>query len=230
MQGFYRDPRPPELREVIGVLAKNPTDFFRGQPIHSALRKCFFRTDDLELDVWHHHDTMPVSFCAQVFRRDTAVVAPILDDAESFSEGMQRSLWLAVWWSGNAALLRDRGASKRARAYVHRLLSLNPVPITKLPFDGPVILDMLWMAFFATGDPIFVQRIVLALELLCSPDRRRVAIAQSAMWSLTGLRAAHPIVAETCDRMAEDFAHLDRLTVGAVMREALLKMSEAPPR
>jgi len=141
---------------------------------------------------------------------------------------VQRSLWLAVWQAGQVTQLGHRATTKGGRLLVERMSSLLPVPVEAIPFDGPVVLDMLWSAFFATGDPVYVERIVGALELLIDDDQRRVAIGQSAMWSLAANRDVHPIVKATCELIMHEVAHLDRLTVGGVVREALTQIANAP--
>lgn len=223
MQGFYRAPQPERLEEFLRVARETP--LWRGQKV-PGLVASLFKTDTVVLSAWQHADTMLIAFCARVFEATPGLAATVLQTFDNQDEGRLRTLWIAAWWAGQAesagVLEQATRTSKRAAAFVQTALLANrPVPLLEVPLEGPVVLDMLWTGFFASGNAAHVERIIEALALLVEEDVRRSAVGQSAMWSLRANAPNHPVVLDTCRRVARRLDGLEDLTVGGVIRNAL---------
>lgn len=222
IQGYYRDPRPHELGELVQQAAREK--HLKGQRMPGLFARMFSRRGPLELDAWVHEDTNFIAFCAAVFAGAPHVIASVVADAASLPEAQQRSVWMAAWSAGAPAeLLRERAraTSKAAVLFVDTLSARTPIPVEHIPLNGPVVLDMLWSTFFATGEPRYIERVIEAIALLLDDDARLKVVGQSAIWSLGANARAHPLVVQTCEKVARSFDALDPLTVGGVVRSGL---------
>lgn len=144
----------------------------------------------------------------------------------------KKTLTCAVWLSNTVqgnAYLKKHGYKD--------LLSQEPLDLLSMEPDEPIILDMLWAYFFATGEGAPVRRIVYALnyakysgsidaykgsqdseEALKNADRE--AAFKSALWSLTSNMNQHQRVADICDtvfRTDENLSEAERHWLGIAM-------------
>jgi hypothetical protein len=230
MAQYYQRPLPDPLVGVIKVLAE--ARVLRGQKVETGiLGKLFGRTDPASIATWQPHtDASLIAFAAKVFDQNPSRIAGWLDELSGLTEGQKRSLWIAAWLSGVVgvdAVLRQqaRQTSKAAVRFISALFSQSPRPIETLTLSGPVVLDMNWAAFFATGDERYVLRIIEALGLVASPEGTPAfAIGTSALWSLQSSARQHPRVRETCA------AVLSRTTSGMrMMLESIVGDRAANP-
>lgn len=88
--------------------------------------------------------------------------------------------------------------------FAQHVMEKRPPELLQDPVDAPELLDMLWGAFFATGDAQYVRRIMEALELV--GDMRAVVVKATARWSLTSNVQQHPRVRDICKQVASDAA------------------------
>jgi len=149
------------------------------------------------------------------------------------------ALWSLASNAGQHALVNDvcaREAARRsgttrraleqitARAtWVHEWPMQLPTTIDVLhhPLDHPVVLDMLWAHYFATGDAVAVRRVISALEHLSdqgaaarfretkqTPEDQaramRDALFEVATRSLLSLMREHPPLFALCEQIFDD--------------------------
>ncbi|MBW3602091.1 MAG: hypothetical protein KY434_05260 [Actinobacteria bacterium] len=148
------------------------------------------------------------AFLAQVARRDPARVAAWpLDDAQ-LDPGERLTLAQALWLADDEAARGhlDRlldGADAEVAEVIEGFRVDDPPAIVALPLTAPVVLDMLWGAFGATGDPRCLARVAEGLTGAdAEDDPTRELVASAARWSLGS-------------RVAED-AEVRRLVEGLV--------------
>lgn len=120
------------------------------------------------------------------------------------------ALWLADEPDATApvvATIRERAPAEVAAA-IDVLVADPPPTLVRLPLEAPVIVDMLWAAHGASGDPAYVERVA---EGVGADDP---AVAEAARWSLASRVAAdadvRAVVAGLAARASGDEA--DRLT------------------
>ena len=75
-----------------------------------------------------------------------------------------------------------------------RLLASTYSELTSLPVSSALVMDMLWSAFFATGDERFVLRLITLLDKEHSPGM----LYQAAKWSLSSNAFQHDKVLKIC--------------------------------
>jgi hypothetical protein len=205
MMHYYQHPVPDQLVDAIRSLAA--AQMLKGQKMRTGFwNRILGRTPRPPMiDAWQRCTDAPlIAFAAKVFEKNPSSIDGWLDALQQLREEQKRSLWIAAWFSGTAgvgsALRRQaQKTSKGAVQFIDELLSQSPRPIDDLPINGPVILDMLWGAFFATGDERYVLRIVAALGAVASPQGTPAfALGSSALWSLTSNAKQHPRVKEVC--------------------------------
>lgn len=117
----------------------------------------------------------------------------------------QRSFWYALWYANTedslATLKVQRGGKSQGDLHlIDYLLARTRFDILEFNISsGPILLDMYWGGFFATGDTNYVHAVMKALSLLDAPnDSPEYAIAQSALWSLTTLAHHQKRVHDFC--------------------------------
>jgi len=138
-----------------------------------------------------------VGFLSSIMRSNPDKVVQWLQHTESFPEVDRSSVLYAAWLS----------KAPEAQNYLKRKglaeFATNAVPdASAFSITDPSVLDFYWGAYFATGDPSAIRRIISALEFQkdsgaiarfqsshqTEADKRAAlneAIFQAAMWSLT---------------------------------------------
>jgi hypothetical protein len=204
MAQYYQCPAPDQFIAVVSTLAE--ANVLKGQKVETGIfGKLFGRTDPASIQLWQPHSDAPlIAFAAKVFEQNPSRVAGWLQDLSALTEGQKRSLWIAAWLSravGVDSVLRQQAqeTSKAAIRFIDGLLGQTPRPIETLPLAGPVVLDMHWAAFFATGEQRYLLRIIEALGSVASPEGTPAhALGISALWSLQSNAHQHRRVRETC--------------------------------
>jgi len=78
-----------------------------------------------------------------------------------------------------------------------------------LPLENPSILDMLWAAYMATGDEVYLARLAEVLawdieEIEASGDLLRAAIYMSAEWSILSNCEQQEAIRDAFAKLAEE--------------------------
>ena len=108
------------------------------------------------------------------------------------------ALWLADIPEGQAYLANlNQVSSGTIQEVISDLQKETPPHVDDLPIDHPHILDLLWAAFFATGEPKYILRIISALSQ--NNDIIDQSIYEAAKWSLKANIKEHQKVKLICD-------------------------------
>src|SRR3989339_625902 len=83
-------------------------------------------------------------------------------DKDSYN-ALTVALWMSNTEESKNVLKQLPKTSKVIENYINELLSTEPLDIKKIEIDSGEKLDMLWAAFFATGEEIYIQRIISVL-------------------------------------------------------------------
>lgn len=190
LNGYYLEPSPERLPEALRAMARE--GLLRKEGTAYAM----------------------MAFLAAVMRDNPKMLTRWIDDAGELDELGRMVLHQSMWMSGTPQSRRAlRKAAKNAEVHereaIEASLSTPPPDMTTLELDSPVVLDMLWASFLATGDAAYVERVLTVLEWDRSPpdDRghRMVSLVrESAEWSIQSNIEQHPRVREICEARAAD--------------------------
>ncbi len=181
MMSYYHNPQPNfvsaalETLEMEKVLSKKPNT----QAPFAGFLSIIFRKSPQQAQVW-------------------------LKQSDSYAGELKRTIWLGLWLSDTDFSKRYlseklKGATGTNLEYLQILTKNNPFNLREIKPNDPGQLDMLWGAFSASGDPLYVKRIISVLPLLDQHnDPIQFAMAASAKWSLKSNAALHPLVLQTC--------------------------------
>lgn len=100
----------------------------------------------------------------------------------------------AIWLSGNAQIISK--IFKKAPDYA----KLTPTPLLNMPIKLPKDLDMMWAAFFVSGNVSYVKKIIDVLDenIHIANDKTMVmAMHKAAEWSLGANIKEHTLVYRT---------------------------------
>jgi len=174
-------------------------------------------------------------FLGRVMAANPELAGKWLTELEDFRGADRETLLLAASLSG----------APDAVAYVRRQpdakdYEQESVDIRALEPKDPVVLDMLWADFFATGDAAPVRRIIYALNYdkydgaleryksskKTEQDRNdaiRDSVFQAARWSLESNVRKHSRVAEIAEQMLfnDELTQSERLWISVVLAKAL---------
>ena len=152
-----------------------------------------------------------ITFLSRVIAANPDRVPAWLDALGDLPQADLHSLDLALWLSG-APTARARLAERTTDP----LFDEAPPDFLGRAIDAPVMLDALWMYYFATGDLRAVRRIISVLEYMSDfgaaesfrktaqtdADRARAmrdAMFQAASWSLGSLMEEHAPLKKYCE-------------------------------
>lgn len=144
------------------------------------------------------------AFFSQVFAQNPNSIQSWFLRLDDLSERHKRTLWMALLYSatpqGKQQLkIEAEKAISTAKDEILKLLRTEPPSIAKLEITSPSVLDMLWGSFLATGDELYVTRIISTLAWVNDKDdTRKLLIGGAARWSLTSNCIQHKRVLEIC--------------------------------
>lgn len=191
MERYYASPDPDRLPAELRAVAK------RGLPEELA-------------------HFVVATFLGLVMKAHPERIAGWFAELGDLEGAWRTTLHLAAWSSGTPegrACLLEAGVTPE---------QLPPtIDVLRHPIDHPVVLDMLWAHYFATGDPAAVRRIVSVLEYLddrgaaarlpeteqTPEDQARAmrdVLFQAAEESLLSLMEEHAPLFALCERIFED--------------------------
>jgi len=181
MINYYRKPQPGQVSAALETLQRH------------------------QVFVTHRSaEALFAGFLAIVFRDNSQQALSWAEHSDSYSKELRRTVWLALWlsnirWAHHHLSRRAQDATGEDLDYLQILLNNEPFNLRQLKPANPSHLDMLWGAFFASGESQYVKRIISALTFL---DQRRdpfkYATAASAKWSLKSRSLHDAKVLETC--------------------------------
>jgi hypothetical protein len=167
MSAYYRDPRPDALEQAVRTLSREGmlSDSNAVQPIMFFL-SFLFRAHPDRIDEW---------------------ASPLIADLP----GVDRESIITAVWLSDTDRARDylnnltTTGGPEVRQCARQIAATLPPELDRVPVDSPAILDNLWAAFMATGDAIYVVRVISALaEDTVDLDDSVQLLRNTAEWSL----------------------------------------------
>jgi len=152
-----------------------------------------------------------VGFYGEVFRENPDYLDKwIIEINESSERGKQ--LFLNALWLSNTQKAKEYLNQKateetgEARTAMDKFIQSDPPNLKKLVPSNPAENDMLWGAFLAIGDPIYVTNIIdAATEYDNRVDYLLFIVAATAKWSLVSNAQQHEIVHQTLENEMSRF-------------------------
>ncbi len=137
-----------------------------------------------------------VSFLAQIFNENPDQVPFWLDDLAKIDAGLLHLGLQAVWFANS---FRTREYLEQAKdryppmaEYAEQLLNEEAPQIGTMEINSPMVVDILWHAYFANGNTKYIRRIVRTIDWLADEmSPHRLTIAGAARWSLETNAAKH---------------------------------------
>lgn len=173
-----------------------------------------------------------MAFLSRVFAQNPKKVGAWLQQLDGIPAKDKPLLWTAVYWSHTeeGGKLLD-GIAKtlppKSQASLIEQIAKPPEPIEKVAITSPSVLDMLWGAFFATGDEKYIQRLASTLPWESqSKDLVKMQVAASARWSLTSNAEQHPKVLKICQALRDSQPDL-RAALDPVIEKATRNLATA---
>ena len=182
----------------------------------------------------HPEHALPtITFLSRVIAANPDRLSAWLDALGDLPEADLRGLDLAAWLSG----------APTARAWLAErttdpLFDEAPPDLLERAIDGPIMLDVLWQYYFATGELRAVRRIVSVLEYMSDlgaaesfrqtaqtdEDRARAmrdAMFQAASWSLGSLMEEHAPLEDYCGELVQsgDLTPNERFALALVLEK-----------
>jgi hypothetical protein len=118
------------------------------------------------------------AFLSVVFSENPDKVSDWVDST-NFTGNTKQTITLALWLSGDTSKL-----SKFANPLPPYARKPSP-KLSEIPADTTAVLDMMWGAFSASGDPVYVKKVIDSL------DASNTIIRGGAEWSLTSNAKMH---------------------------------------
>ncbi len=166
------------------------------------------------------------AFLSSLFYQNQKKLEVWLRELDDLGLEQKKILWEAIHLSH---IPQDKALLKRIRTrnggeagkFIDQLLKEEKKPLLEVEISKPVILDMLWGQFLASGDERCVQRVISALTLLDEKQNAdRVLIGGAAKWSLASNAKQHPRVLEICKSTLSFQTGVVREVLEDIVREA----------
>jgi hypothetical protein len=130
------------------------------------------------------------AFLSVIFADNPAKVTGWLK-ANNFNGNAKKAIETALWLNGDAETLKQFATKPENYARP------APTKLSHAPVASAAQLDVMWGAFFASGDPVYVKKVIGALE---STDQMTQVAAQ---WSLGSNMKQHELVKQTVQSEAK---------------------------
>ena len=193
MQWYYQHPMPEHAMRAFTELTSEPE--FVGLPELQGLT--------LSLDPWSRGPWPLIVFYAELMRAHPERTEAWAQQVRGHEH--ERVFLLAIWMSDTPegrASLAGHGGDSESVDMAQSLAQSPPPQLGALEVSGPIILDMMWSAFFASGDVTWVERIMTAFSMLGAPEGSPTyAVGSSALWSITANAREHPRIRELCTEL-----------------------------
>jgi len=146
-----------------------------------------------------------VFFFSRVLKENNSLLEECFSEISLSSNEDSKAVFLnALWYidsQESRSLLKqaqEKWTSKRLQEIIVRLLESPVQDLTTVVIDKSVILDMLWTAFFATGDDWPIRRLISVIHLEKDGVVEEIALGGAADWSLDANSREHKKVCQIC--------------------------------
>lgn len=173
-----------------------------------------------------------MAFLSRVFAENPSKLGTWIKQLDSIPLRDKPMLWTALYWSHtkeSATVLDEivKTLPPKGQESLVEQIAKPPEPIEKVTVSGPGVLDMLWGAFFATGDEKYVKRLISVLPWESqNKDLIKMQVGASARWSLTSNAEQHSKVLEICQQVRETEPSL-RAVLDPVIEKATKNLAAA---
>ena len=137
--------------------------------------------------------------------------------------------WAALWWS-NTPTGREYLESKMnnvavedERIYLKEMLSEDPLYLDAIVPESPQLNDLLWGAFLASGNQVYVVNLITAAcRYNNRDDLTEFVTAGTAKWSLASNAQVHEIVLETLEQERLTREGEERLIISDIIEKSMI--------
>ncbi len=178
---------------------------------------------------WSESGELPAAFLAEVFRQYPNRVPEWISGIGEFSLQTRRFILQSLWWSGiegATELLTSvaEGAEADLAATLRRWASTDPPVLVDMEIK-PEVLDRLWASYFASGNVVYLERLVSALAIPApeTPKSADDLVQGAARWSLSSN-------AEQYDDIRDALQELQATSEGVIHEELATILRELPPK
>lgn len=163
-----------------------------------------------------------ITFLGRVMAQNPEKLGSWMKGLEGLPQNDMDTLYAALWFSGTEEgkqCLESRGIKDYA--------GKNPPDVLNMEIDSPVVIDMLWGWFFATGDETAIRRVISAFNLYVhegAMDRfkasRHTAADKRAAYQDLAFKAAQLSLLDNCTKHAEAKEIAERFYAGKTLNKA----------
>ncbi|MDD3296220.1 MAG: hypothetical protein PHU64_02550 [Candidatus Omnitrophica bacterium] len=203
MRYYYQRPQPELVENAIAFINDNDL-------INSQLKQPFF-----------------ASFFSIIFSKNPQDIDKLKNTLSALLPHTKETILQALWLSNTqeakhclkqeAILLKEPDS-----AYIRRLLGLEPYDILSMQINKTSDLDMLWGAFFASGDNRYVKKIINTLSWLelNGSQENKATIAQAAEESLINNAHRDSRIMQICQQELNTASLTLKTTIQKVISQA----------
>lgn len=170
-----------------------------------------------------------IMFLAELFRQNETK----LDDwKNTLTEVPDNQIYiiLQAFWESNTPKSRailNEWSSAKMKDSILKIQSNPPIDLKTIQINSPLILDMSWATFMASGDLQYVERIIQVLSYSNESEKKDERINNSilvgaAKWSLSSNAVQHELVYKKC----QEFADSKDPNIKEAINEILTKVDE----
>ncbi|MDO8730705.1 MAG: hypothetical protein Q7J69_05960 [Candidatus Omnitrophota bacterium] len=154
---------------------------------------------------------MPVAaFLAALFKADDALTGKVFSDISADGSENSKVLMVNALWLADTVKSRELLGKAKTQwntpllsGIIDRKNKSRADNLMEAPIQSPLILDMLWATFFATGSPEPIERIISVLHLMKEGHEMELLVGGAADWSLASNAQQHQRVYELCKAKLE---------------------------
>ncbi len=157
----------------------------------------------------HRDERQPpvVIFLAMVLRQHPRLLPDVFKQSADFHLKTRKVIWFAAWEADLPAAREQLRAAREleegnAKKLIDVLLAEPPTSLKEREIESATDLDMLWSAYFATGDKNYVERIINVLAWTHEKeDATKLLLGVTARWSLAANARRHKPVMTICKKV-----------------------------
>jgi hypothetical protein len=185
---YYQDPKPELVVPAINTI--------RGENIYYWPMAVFFseifRQNDDKVEKWIMQDLCGLRGLYSIRKQEDLLLWDVLVTALYWAETNESKRVLDM--------IREQANEDQIQYIDVDLKWSDSIDLKTIKVDSSEVLDTLWAGFFATGDKIYIERIISALPLRYDESIEVGAIGYSAKGFLESNSKNHPKIIEICNQ------------------------------
>lgn len=171
----------------------------------------------------------PVSgFYSEVFRENTERLDGWIKGIDQLSEDIKHLFLIALWMSGTTQAKQylqnmvDQ-SDDDSKAGLQEFVDYEPPDLRMKVPESHVEADMLWGAFFATGDPVFVRNLIEAATYYNNRENYKIFVSAAlAKWSLASNAQHHELVLQVLEEALTNYDGTDKEIIKDILYKSKL--------